>query len=222
MIRFDSNGVERCVVVDTTPDFRAQALSSRLERLDAVLYTHDHADHIMGLDDIRPFNYGRKERIPIYASNDTLKSLKRVFPYGFAGEASHAGGVPRLAGKVIGEEPIELFGTRFQPFPVHHGPKRILGFRFGRAAYVTDQTGFPDESLARLDDLDVLFLGALRHVPHPMHSTVAQALAWVERIRPRRAFFTHICHELPHAETDRQLPAGVSLAYDGLRIAVEG
>ena len=222
LIRFDGEGIERCVVVDTSPDFRAQALNSGMARLDAVLYTHDHADHIMGLDDIRPFNYGRKERIPVYASNDTLKSLKRVFPYGFSGESRHAGGVPRLNGIAIGTGPIELFGTRFQPFPVHHGPKRILGFRFGRAAYVTDQTGFPDESLAWLDGLDVLFLGALRHEPHPMHSTVEQALAWVERLRPRRAFFTHICHELPHEETDRQLPDGVSLAYDGLRIAVEG
>ncbi len=222
LIRFDGDGIERCVVVDTSPDFRAQALNSGLARLDAVLYTHDHADHIMGLDDIRPFNYGRKERIPVYASNDTLKSLKRVFPYGFSGEGSHAGGVPRLDGIAIEDSPIELFGTRFQPFPVDHGPKRILGFRFGRAAYVTDQTGFPNESLAQLEDLDVLFLGALRHQPHPMHSTVEQALAWVERIRPNRAFFTHICHELPHEETNRELPDGVSLAYDGLRIAVEG
>ena len=223
LVRFVSDGTERNVVVDTTPDFRQQALSARLRRLDAILYTHDHADHIMGLDDVRPFNYGRRDRIPVYASKPTMKSLLRVFPYGFAGEGSHPGGVPRLDGRTIADGcPIDLFGMRFQPFTVHHGPKRILGFRFGRAAYVTDQTGFPPESLPWLKGLDVLFLGALRHVPHPMHSTVEQALAWVRQVRPERAFFTHVCHELPHEETDRQLPDGVSLAYDGLKIAVNG
>ena len=222
LIRFDSNGVERHVIVDTSPDFRQQVLSAGLRRLDAVLYTHDHADHIMGLDDIRPFNYGRRDRIPVYASASTMKSLRRVFPYGFAGEGTHAGGVPRLDARVIRDRPIVVHGMRFQPFAVDHGHKRILGFRFGRAAYVTDQTGFPSGSLRWLKDLDVLFLGALRHEPHPMHSTVAQSLRWVERLRPGRAFFTHICHALPHEETDRQLPEGVSLAYDGLRVEVRG
>lgn len=222
LIRYESEGVERNVLVDTTPDLRQQALNAELTRLDAVLYTHDHADHIMGLDDIRPFNYRRRDRIPVYASPGTLRSLERVFPYGFSGESLHAGGVPRLDGREIGSGPIDLFGMRFQPFEVHHGPKTILGFRFGRAAYVTDQTGFPPESLGWLEDLDVLFLGALRHEPHRMHSTISEALAWVDQLRPARAFFTHICHELPHAETDRALPSGVSLAYDGLRIAVQG
>ena len=222
LVRFVSDGTERNVVIDTSPDFRQQALSARLLRLDAILYTHDHADHIMGLDDVRPFNYGRRDRIPVYASKSTMDSLLRVFPYGFAGEGSHAGGVPRLdARTVAAKDLIEVFGMRFHPFTVHHGPKRILGFRFGRAAYVTDQTGFPSESLPRLGGLDVLFLGALRHTPHPMHSTVEQALAWVERLRPQRTFLTHMCHDLPHEETNRRLPDGVSLAYDGLKIAVE-
>ncbi len=223
LVRFVSDGTERNVVIDTSPDFRQQALSANLRRLDAILYTHDHADHIMGLDDVRPFNYGRRDRIPVYASQSTMKSLLRVFPYGFAGESPHRGGVPRLDGRTVADNsPIDLFGMRFQPFTVYHGPKRILGFRFGRAAYVTDQTGFPPESLLWLDDLDVLFLGALRHVPHPMHSTVEEALAWVEQLRPRRTFLTHMCHELPHDETNRRLPDGVSLAYDGLKIAVNG
>ncbi len=222
LIRYEENGMERNVLIDTTPDLRQQALRAKMTRLDAVLYTHDHADHIMGLDDIRPFNYGRADRIPVYAPSGTLQRLQRIFPYGFAGESTHAGGVPRLTGRVAGDAPIELFGMRFQPFAVHHGPKMILGYRFGRAAYVTDQTGFPAESLHCLQDLDVLFLGALRHQPHPMHSTVAEALAWVERLRPTRAFFTHISHALSHNETNRALPNGVSLAYDGLRIVVEG
>lgn len=220
LVRFRSGGVDRNVLVDTSPDLRQQALRTGLTRVDAVLYTHDHADHIMGLDDLRPFNYGRKERIPVFASRETLASLRRVFPYGFEGESDHPGGVPRLDGRVVGSEPIDLFGMAFQPFVVHHGPKRILGYRFGRAAYVTDQTGFPEESLPWLDGLDVLFLGALRHTPHPMHSTVEQALEWVRRLRPARAYFTHICHELSHDDTDRELPADVTLAFDGLRIAV--
>ena len=219
---YDEDLVQRIIVIDTSPDFRQQALRAKLERVDAVIYTHDHADHIMGLDDIRPFNYGRPDRIPVYASPGTLQSLRRVFPYGFAGEGTHPGGVPRLDAKPISTEPIDLFGMQFQPVKVNHGPKKILGYRFGRAAYVTDQTGFPPESLPQLQDLDVLFLGALRHIPHPMHSTVEQALELVELLRPNRAFFTHVCHELSHRETTRQLPSGVSLAYDGLRIEVEG
>ena len=209
LIRFDAGGVERNVIVDTTPDFRQQVLAANVRRLDAVLYTHDHADHIMGLDDIRPFNYRRRDPIPVYASESTLKSLRRVFPYGFSGERTHPGGVPRLDPRAVGKDPICLFGM-------------ILGYRFGRAAYVTDQTGFPRESLRWLRNLDVLFLGALRHEPHPTHSTVEQSLRWVERLRPARAFFTHMCHELPHQETNDRLPKGVSLAYDGLRITVSG
>ena len=222
LIRFDAGDAERNVIVDTSPDFRQQALSAGLRRLDAVLYTHDHADHIMGLDDIRPFNYGREDRIPVYASRATLRSLLRVFPYGFSGEATHRGGVPRLDAFEVDGGPIEIFGMKFQPFEVRHGHKTILGYRFGRAAYVTDQTGFPEASLRWLRDLDVLFLGALRHKPHPMHSTLAESLAWVDRLRPERAFFTHMCHDLPHEETNRQLPQGVALAHDGLKIEVRG
>ena len=222
-VRYTDNGADRTVVVDTTPDFRQQALSAGLQRLDAILYTHDHADHIMGLDDVRPFNYGRRDRIPVYATAPTMKSLRRVFPYAFAGEGRHPGGVPRLDGRTVGEySPIDVPGMRFQSFAVHHGGMRILGFRFGRAAYVTDQTGFPEESVGWMEDLDVLFLGALRHSPHPMHSTVSQALEWVERLRPARAFFTHVCHELSHEETNRELPDGVALAYDGLTVEVKG
>lgn len=223
LVRFVSGGTERSVVIDTGPDFRQQALSAGLTRLDAILYTHDHADHIMGLDDVRPFNYGRPDRIPAYASESTMKSLVRVFPYGFAGESRHAGGVPRLdARTVTAKDVIDVSGMRFRPLTVQHGPKRILGYRFGSAAYITDQTGIPPESLAQLEGLSVLFLGALRHEPHPMHSTVKEALALVEQLRPEHTYLTHMCHMLPHEETDQQLPAGVSLAYDGLKISVGG
>ncbi len=226
VVGYRSDDAERNVLIDTTPDLRRQALDAGLKSLDAVLYTHDHADHIMGLDDIRPFNYRRRERLPVYASKETLRSLRRVFPYAFSGESGHPGGVPRLTaneieGSMLNNGGIDLFGLQFKPVKVRHGPKNIVGFRFGSAAYITDQTGFPDESLPLLKDLDVLFLGALRYIPHPMHSTVGQALGWVERLRPRRAFFTHICHDLTHEEANANLPRGVSLAYDGLRVRLE-
>lgn len=222
LIRFTHEGVERNIVIDTSPDFRSQALSAGMRSLDAVLYTHNHADHILGLDDIRPFNYGRGERIPLYGSPETLHSLERVFPYAFAEARTHPGGVPRVEARTLDAGPLELFGLEFQPVPVRHGPLLITAFQFGRAAYVTDQSDIPDESIPYLEDLDVLFLDALRRHPHPMHSTIDQSLAWVERLRPKRAFFTHICHDLGHAETNATLPEGVELAYDGLVIEVPG
>jgi phosphoribosyl 1,2-cyclic phosphate phosphodiesterase len=208
------------VLIDTAPDFRQQALQAGFRTLDAILYTHAHADHIMGLDDVRPFNYGRKERIPVYAAADTLARLERIFPYAFRGEVRHPGGSPRVAGHVLNGDPVDLFGLAFRPVPLKHGPLDVLGFRFGRAAYLTDHSEVPSSSLDLLGDLDVLFLDALRHEPHPMHSTVEQALALVERLQPRRAFFTHICCRLPHEATNASLPGHVRLAYDGMRLDV--
>ena len=222
VVRLTQGQDTRNIVIDTSPDFRQQALRSGFESVDALLFTHDHADHIMGLDDIRPFNYGRRNRIPAYASPSTLRSLQRVFPYAFSNKRTHAGGVPRLRAIPVGSSPINLFGVEFVPVHVLHGRKKILGYRFGSAAYVTDQTELPRESRAVLTGLDVLFLGALRHEPHPTHSTVRQAVALAAELKPRRAYFTHMCHDLPHAETVRELPDGVTLAYDGLRIDVEG
>ncbi|MEX2302736.1 MAG: MBL fold metallo-hydrolase [Bryobacterales bacterium] len=208
----------RNVLIDTTPDLRQQALQAGFRSLDAILFTHAHADHIMGLDDVRPFNYGREERIPVYASAETLGHLDRVFPYAFRGEARHPGGSPRVAGHVIHGEPLDLFGLSFRPVPIKHGPLDVLGFQFGRAAYLTDHSEIPPSSIEMLRDLDVLFLDALRHVPHPMHFTVEQALAVVEELKPRQAFFTHISCHLPHEETNASLPGHVRLAHDGLQV----
>jgi phosphoribosyl 1,2-cyclic phosphate phosphodiesterase len=209
----------RNVLIDTTPDFRQQALQAGLRTLDAILYTHAHADHIMGLDDVRPFNYRREDRIPVYAARDTLGRLEQVFPYAFHGEVRHPGGSPRVAGHALDGGPIELFGLSFQPIPLKHGPLDVLGFRFGRAAYLTDHSEIPSESLALLRGLDVLFLDALRDEPHPMHSTVEQALLWVRELQPRQAYFTHICCRLPHQQTNERLPPHVELAYDGLKVS---
>ncbi len=213
---------QRNVLIDTTPDLRQQALTAGLKQLDAILYTHAHADHIMGLDDVRPFNYGRKDRLPIYATQETLLDLKRVFGYAFEGTVAHPGALPRIEGRPLDGQPVNLFGVPFIPVPVMHGPKMIVGYRFGQAAYLTDHSDIPPSSQKLLSDLDVLFLDALRREPHPMHTSVDQALRWVEQLKPKRAYFTHICHDLPHAETCASLPPNVELAYDGLRIDVCG
>lgn len=222
LVSFEAGGRKRNVVIDTTPDFRYQALQAGFTWLDAILYTHAHADHIMGLDDVRPYNYGREERIPAYGDKETMDVVKRVFPYAFQDLQTHPGGLPRVEAIELDGAPVRIHGLDFQPIPVKHGRRTITAYRFGSAAYITDNSDIPDEALPHLENLDVLFLDALRRIPHPSHSTVEQALAWVERLRPKRAFFTHICHDLGHAETTAQLPGGVELAYDGLVIETVG
>jgi riboflavin kinase/FMN adenylyltransferase len=210
------------VVIDTTPDFRQQALRAQIERLDAVLLTHSHADHIMGFDDIRPYNLRQQTAMPVYSNAETFDVLRRAFAYVFDGR-------PQVSTIPIvtlheAKAPFELLGTTFTPIPLVHGSMEVLGFRFGRAAYLTDFSSVPDSSLALLTDLDDLILDALRDVPHPMHQTVDQALALIKKLNPRRAWFTHIAHELPHAETNERLRklgySNVHLAYDGLQIEV--
>ena len=209
------------VLVDTTPDFRYQALRANIGRIDAVLYTHSHADHIMGLDDLRPFNFLQRELIPIYASRPHLDYVKRVFPYIFD-ESPSESSRPRIVAHEFDEtSAIELFGMAFQPLRLAHGKGLSYGFRFGPAAYLTDHSDIPQESLDQLQGLDVLFLDALRHNPHPTHSTVTRSLQWVEQLQPKRAFFTHISHDLGHDRTEQLLPPHVRLAYDTMRLTVE-
>ncbi len=216
-IRF--NG--RVVLIDTTPDFRQQALRSRLDRVDAILFTHSHADHIMGLDDVRPFNYRQNGSIPIYGSEETIAAIKSSFRYIFEASNSQST-IPRLDPFTLNGKGLDLFGLEFQPITLLHGRDMVYGFRFGDAAYLTDHSEIPESSLKSLEGLDVLFLDALRHRPHPTHSTVERSIGYVERLKPRRAYFTHICHDLPHELTENRLPAGVHLAYDGLEIQLGG
>lgn len=211
----------RCILVDTTPDFRQQALRAGLDRLDAILFTHAHADHVMGLDDVRPLNHVMRGPIPVYGSPQTLEAIRRIFDYIFSDLPSESS-IPRLKLHALDGRPFDLFGLRVRPVPLNHGRGEVYGFRFGAAAYLTDHSDIPEASLALLENLDVLFLDGLRHRPHPTHTTVARALEYVERLRPRRAFLTHICHDLPHEETERSLPPHVRLAYDGLEVSVAG
>ena len=187
------------VLIDTTPDFREQALRENITQLDAVLYTHTHADHILGIDDLRPLTYHHKlGKLPLYATKANCEFLRNMFRYIF--EANYKfGGLPQVELIPI-EGKVKLFGAHFEPVTVIHGETPILGFRFGSAAYLTDHSSVPAESLEKLRGLDILFLDALRHKPHPTHSSVEQSLEIVAAVKPKRAFFTHICHDLAHAE----------------------
>ncbi len=216
LVSFDG----RNILIDTTPDFRYQALRSGISRVDAVLFTHAHADHIMGLDDLRPFNFRQKDPIPIYAAADTMANVQRAFSYVFT-DGKHESNVPKLDARLLNGAAIDVFGLEFLPVPILHGSQTILGFRFGAAAYLTDHSGIPEPSMQMLKGLDVLFLDALRYKPHPTHSTVQQSLKTVELLAPKRAFFTHISHDLRHERAESMLPPNVHLAYDGLELTVE-
>jgi riboflavin kinase/FMN adenylyltransferase len=214
---------EQNVVIDTTPDFRTQALRAGIDRLDAVILTHGHADHILGFDDLRPYNFKQRAAMPVYGSEETFRVVRRAFAYVFDDKPTLSS-IPSVKLHLI-KGPFEAMGVRFVPVPLVHGEMEVLGFRFGRAAYLTDFSRLPESSAALLEGLDDLILDALRDVPHPMHMTVEQSLALIDRLKPKRAWFTHIAHELGHAATNERLrKAGypqVQLAYDGLRFEVE-
>ena len=208
------------ILVDTSTDLRQQALTHGLTRVDAILYTHSHADHIMGLDDVRRFNVMQDGAIPAYADERTINDLKRAFSYVFDPPAQKGGGIPQIALTTVNGR-FAVAGVDVQTVPIFHGARPILGFRLGSFAYLTDCNRIPDEAWPLLDGLDILILDALRHRPHPTHFTVAEALQVVERVKPRQTYFTHICHDLPHAATNAALPKGVELAYDGLALSIE-
>lgn len=216
-----ATNAERIVVIDTGPDFREQALREHLNHVDAVLYTHGHADHVLGMDDLRPLSFIAERRggpIPLYAEAEAAGVLERTFEYTFSPDATY----PTRARVQL--EPLTartvIHGAAFIRIPLMHGDQQIAGFRFGNAAYLTDVSAIPEESFTLLQGVEVLVLSALRHRPHPNHSTVEQSLEWARRIGARQTWFTHISHDLGHEETNRSLPENMCLAHDGLSVPV--
>jgi phosphoribosyl 1,2-cyclic phosphate phosphodiesterase len=202
------------VLVDTSTDLRAQALAHDLRRVDAILFTHSHADHILGLDEVRRFNVLRRSSIAAYGDERTIRDLRKTFSYIFDAGTPQGGGIPQiLLSTIVG--PFSLGSLDVVPVPVLHGRRPILGFRMGRFAYLTDCSAIPESSMRLLDGVTTLVLDALRHRPHPTHFSVSEAIEVAARIGAGRTLFTHICHDLPHAETCASLPPGVELAYDG-------
>ena len=224
MVRWrDAGGRERTVIIDTGPDFREQALRAHLTGLDAVFYTHAHADHIMGMDDLRPLSFAVQREsgaaIPLYAAPETAEVLERVYEYTFSPDATYPTRARVRLERL--EERTTVQGVAFVRVPVQHGKLEIAGFRFGSAAYLTDVSNIPELSFELLKDLDVLVLSALRHKPHPSHATLDQAMSWAQRIRARQTWLTHIAHDLGHEQTNRALPENIQLAYDGLSVPVQ-
>jgi len=215
-------GAVRSILVDTSTDLRTQALACNMRRVDAILFTHSHADHVFGLDDVRRFNQMQRGPIACFADAETLGHLRRMFAYIFNPPTQMGGGIPQLSLFQIAG-PFMLGGVEIVPVPLFHGRLPVLGFRIGEFAYLTDCNRIPDTSWPLLTDhggVRTVILDALRHRPHSTHFSVGEAVDVVARLGAGRAYFTHICHDLAHAETNAQLPAGVELAYDGLVLEI--
>lgn len=207
------------VLVDTGPDLRTQALRAGIARVDAILFTHGHVDHLAGLDDVRRFNIVQRSSIPCYADALTIAEIRKMFGYVFDPNTPKGGGIPVLTlHEVTG--PFRVATTEIIPIPVLHGKRQVLAYRVGRFAYATDCSAIPDSSWALFDGVEVLVIDGLRERPHPTHFSLSEAIEASRRIGAARTYFTHMTHDLGHAETNARLPAGFELAYDGLELDV--
>lgn len=205
---------QQVLVVDCGPDFRQQMLRTNVKHLDALLLTHAHNDHIIGLDDVRPFNFRQKKDMLVYATKAVEKALLQRFDYIFA--SNPYPGAPRVTVISIDQTPFDIAGTPIIPIEVQHGKLPVLGFRFGNLCYITDMKTISPEEKEKLKGIDILIINALHHKPHPSHLNLEEALAFIEEIRPLQAFLTHVSHSMGLAdEVNAQLPGGVALAYDG-------
>lgn len=212
---------EGTILIDTPTELRMQLVRESIRLVHAALYTHAHADHIFGLDDLRICGHRLDAAIPLYCEENVEQSLRQTFHYAFAAKQinPHRFAIPRLEFHRLGTDPVDVLGLQVRPIRLWHGKLPVLGFRFGRVAYCTDVSRIPDESWPLLEDLDVLVLDALREKEHPTHFNIEQALAVVERVKPRQTYFTHLACSLEYHETNAKLPADIELAYDGLTIA---
>ena len=206
----------KIILIDTGPDLRQQALRERLNRVDAVLYTHTHADHLHGIDDLRAFCQLQRQQIPLYGSPDTVRHIVNKFPYVLR-EPGDFWDLPVLGVHAV-EQPFMLFGMQIVPIPVKHGHSDILGYRIGNLAYITDVSSIPDISIALLQGLDVLLLDCLRFKPHPTHVNLEQSLAYAGQIKARQTYLIHMTHEIEYMAVSQRLPDSVRLGHDGLRI----
>jgi phosphoribosyl 1,2-cyclic phosphate phosphodiesterase len=206
------------ILIDAGPDFRMQALRANIQQLDAVILTHSHFDHVAGIDDLRPLTE-RRGAMPIYGSPTTLHDVRHRFSYAFV-EDSQGSTRPALTLQPV-TAPFSIGPVVLTPFDVMHGTWTITGYRVGKLAYITDASALPPASLALLENLDVLVINALRYTPHPTHFSLDEALAVIRELHPARTFLVHTTHAFEYASTNKKLPPGVELAYDGLQVVVQ-
>lgn len=208
------------LLIDTSPDFRQQMLTNNITDIDAVIFTHYHIDHIMGLDDIRQINQLHKKSVDIYANSETLDRIKQTFSYIFDENTYKGGGIPRVNIKEITLDKFNISGVEIIPVEYHHGPAIVFGFRIGNFAYITDCSKIPEKEYDKLKNLKVLVLDALRYRPHPTHFSINEAVEVAQRIGAKQTYFTHITHDVVHDEANQKLPTGIELAYDGLTLEI--
>jgi phosphoribosyl 1,2-cyclic phosphate phosphodiesterase len=206
------------VLIDTSTDLRQQCLQHNITQIDSVLYTHHHADHVHGIDELRCFNFFNKTVIPCYGNDMTLAHIQKNFSYIFNGEKPMGGGIPKLDMIALNGDSFALGGVQVTPVDIIHGNMTILGYKVNNAAYVTDCSGLPDKAKKILSGLDVLVLNALGFEPHATHFCLSESLAAIAELKPKRAILTHINHKFDHETVERTLPDNVELAYDGLTV----